>query len=118
MYIPQKSSSPSIEPQTGIVDTQMSLLGLGLKKETMERFRSEPEWGKPIDRYFKRQQECQTVMEDSNVPIKDPIMVDQMVQHFAERGIIKNSRQKWERYLHDNLGENIWEDSKKWHREN
>ena len=51
-------------------------LDLALKKSTMETFRSEPEWTKPIDRYFKRQQECRTIMDDSNVPIKDPIMVD------------------------------------------
>ena len=92
-------------------------IGLKLKKETMEKFRSEPEWELPTDKYFKRQQECQTIMDDSNVPILEPIMVDQMVQHFAERGVIKNSRHKWERHLHDNPTQNNWEDAKKWHRE-
>ena len=43
-------------------------------------------------------------------------MVDQLVTHFAERGVIKESRQKWERHLHDHSNENNWEDVKKWHR--
>ena len=51
------------------------------------------------------------------MPITDDSMIKQMVEHFAESGIVNTSRQKQERYITDYPGnEGDWKEAKKWHR--
>ena len=55
-------------------------------------------------------------MEDSETPISDAQMVDQLVIHMARGQILTKARQKWERNLKETPDQNNWKDTKKWFR--
>ena len=56
-------------------------------------------------------------MAATRTPITDDAMIEQCVEHFAEQGVIPESRQKWERYLEDNQSKvGDWGATKIWYR--
>ena len=63
-------------------------LGITERKETMELFRSGPDWDKTMDTYHARQQKCITIIEDITTPITEDVMVQQLVDHVAKSGIV------------------------------
>ena len=96
--------------------TNYGTIGIKLKDETMELFRSEPDWDSPIDKYYNRQQECQKTMADSTVPISDALMVDTLVTHVAKSGILSRARQKWEQHILETPDDNNWRFAKDYFR--
>ena len=96
--------------------TNYGTIGIKLKDETMELFRSEPDWDSPIDKYYNRQQECQKIMADSTVPISDALMTDTLVSHVAKSGILSRARQKWEQHIRESPEDNNWKFAKDYFR--
>jgi len=96
--------------------TSFGTIGIKLKEETMELFRSEPDWDSTIDKYYNRQQECQKTMADSTVPISNALMVDILVTHVAKSGILSRARQKWEVHILEKPGDNNWKFAKDYFR--
>ena len=91
-------------------------LSIALRQDTMKTFHDAPEWDKPIDVYFNRQQECQKTMEDTRTPITDATMIEEMVVHMAQSGIVNKARQKWERHLEKKPADHNWKFAKNWFR--
>ena len=60
-------------------------------KDLMKRFREPPGMDAPIDKYFRKQQECQLRSQDSDDPITDKGMVIQLTTSLGETGLINNT---------------------------
>ena len=91
-------------------------LGITERENTMNLFRSGPDWTKSIDTLYARQQKCMTIMEDSFTPISENDMVQQLVDHVAKSGIVTKARQKWERHIKANPADRNWKFAKLWFR--
>ena len=92
-------------------------LGLEEQDNQMERFHTPPDWNKQIDTYYFKQQECQEIMEDTDIPITDAMMVYELVAHVSKSGIVTQARQKWTAHIKKNPGDNCWEKAKIWFRQ-
>ena len=62
-------------------------------KELMRRFREPPDMDALIDKYFRKQEECQLRSQDADDPITDKRMAIQLTTHMGETGLINGSEQ-------------------------
>ena len=92
-------------------------LGITERRETMETFRSGPDWEQGVDALYARYQECMETMEDTDTPITENTMVQQLVDHVAQSDIVPRARQKWDKHIKANRGDHNWKFAKKWFRE-
>ena len=86
------------------------LLVIKNKKE----FEEPPDLTRPIDVYYKKQEDCQKLAADSEVAISEPEMVLQMQTHLGSTGMINSKYLKWKRMTKT---ERNWKDGKKYFRE-
>ena len=66
-------------------------------KELMARFREPPDMDVPIDKYFRKQEECQLISQDSDDPITEKGMVIQLTTHLSETGLINKQVTKFKK---------------------
>ena len=92
-------------------------LGLQEQDETMDKFHTPPDWSKEIDTYYFKQQECQEIMEDTDIPITDAMMVHELVLHVAKSVIVPRARKKGASHIKKNRGDNNWKQAKIWFRQ-
>ena len=92
-------------------------LGLQEQDNTMDKFHTPPDWNKQIDTYYFKQQECQEIMEDTDIPITDAMMVHELVSHVSKSAIVTQARQKWASHIKKNPGDNNWKQAKIWFRQ-
>ena len=64
-------------------------------QKLMARFREAPDMDAPIDRYFRKQEECRILSQDSDDPITEKGMVLQLTTHMGESGIINKAVTKF-----------------------
>ena len=83
-------------------------------KDLMKRFREPPDMGAPIDKYFRKQQECRLRSKDSDDPIAEKGMVIQLTTHLGETGLINKQVTKFRNQT--NAAEKTWDNTKKWFR--
>ena len=60
-------------------------------KKTMHKFRLPQDIDLPIDKYFRKKEECQLLSQDSDGPISDKGMVLPLTTHMGEMGLINKS---------------------------
>jgi hypothetical protein len=59
------------------------------------RFAEPPDLSKPIDVYFHKQEKCQQLAADDEVPIREPDMVLQLELHIGGTGMVNTAYTKW-----------------------
>ena len=60
-----------------------------------DRFAEPPDLSKPIDVYFHKQEKCQQLAADGEVPIGEPDMVLQLQLHIGSTGMVNSAYTKW-----------------------
>ena len=83
-------------------------------KGLMRRFREPPDMDAPIDKYFRKQQECQLRSQDAEDPITDKGMVIQLTTHMGETGLINKQVTKFRNQTLPT--DKTWDKAKKWFR--
>ena len=83
-------------------------------KGLMKRFREPPDMDAPIDKYFRKQQECQLRSQDSDDPVTEKGMVIQLTTHMGETGVINKQVTKFRNQME--ATEKTWDKAKKWFR--
>ena len=82
-------------------------------KDLMSKFREPPDMDAPIDKYFRKQQECHLRSQDADDPITDKGMVIQLTTHLGETGLINKQVTKFKKQT---AAEKTWDKAKKWFR--
>ena len=83
-------------------------------QKLMKRFREPPDMDAPIDKYYRKQEECLLLSQDSVDPITDNGMVLQLTTHMGESGIVNKSFTK---FRNQTLPANkTWAKGKVWFR--
>ena len=80
----------------------------------MKRFREPPNMDAPIDKYFRKQEECHLLSQDSEDPITDKGMVVQLTTHMGETGLINKSVTKFRKQT--DPANKTWAKGKIWMR--
>ena len=80
----------------------------------LERFNEPPDMDLPIDTYFSKQEECQEIAEDSDVKIRDEMMVQKLTTHMGKTGLIGSSNYNFKQ---QQPADKTWKKAKKWFRE-
>ena len=60
-------------------------------------FEEPPDLSRPIDVYFKNQEECQSLSADGEIPISEAEMVIQVHTHLGATGLINNKYLVWKK---------------------
>ena len=66
-------------------------------QDLMERFRRPPDMDVPIDKYYRKQEECQLISQDSDDPITDKGMVIMLTTHLSQTGLINKQVTKFKK---------------------
>ena len=82
--------------------------------DLMKRLREPPDMDAPIDRYFRKQQECRLRSQDSDDPITDKGMVIQLTTHLGQTGLINKQVTKFRNQT--DAADKTWDNAKKWFR--
>ena len=82
--------------------------------ELMTCFCEAPDLDVPIDKYFRKQQECQLLPQDSTDPITEQVMVIQLTTLLGASGLIFQAVTKFKNQP-DPL-DKLWEPTKAWMR--
>ena len=82
-------------------------------KDLMNNFREPPDMDAPIDKYFRKQQECHLRSQDADDPISDKGMVIQLTTHLGETGLINKQVTKFKK---QDAADKTWDKGKKWFR--
>ena len=68
----------------------------------------------PIDKYFRKQQECRLRSQDSDDPITDKGMVIQLTTRLGQTGLINKQVTKFRNQT--DTADKTWDNAKKWFR--
>ena len=79
-------------------------------KDLMKRFREPPDMGAPIDKYFRKQQECRLRSQDSDDPITEKGMVIQLTTHLGKTVLINKQVTKFRNQT--NTADKTWDNAK------
>ena len=83
-------------------------------KALMKRFREAPDMNLPIDKYFRKQEECRLLSQDADDPITDKGMVVQLTTHMGETGLVNKSVTKFKKQ--PDQADKTWAKGKVWFR--
>ena len=76
-------------------------------------FEEAPDLSRPIDVYFKKQEECQRLAADGEIPISEAEMVMQVQTHLGATGLINTKYLAWKK---KDAVERKWVTAKKYFR--
>ena len=76
-------------------------------------FEEPPDLSRPIDVYFKKQEECQRLAADGEIPISEAEMVMQVKTHLGAMGLINTNYLAWKK---KSAVERKWAPEKKYYR--
>ena len=77
-------------------------------------FEEAPDMSRPIDVYFCKQERCQEIADDGNIPITDAEMTLMLQQHMGATGLVGSAYTKWRK---KGAAERTWRNAKKYFRE-
>ena len=83
-------------------------------QKLMKRFREPPDMDAPIDKYYRKQEECLLFSQDSVDPITDNGMVLQLTTHMGESDIVNKSVTKFRNQTR--AADKTWAKGKVWFR--
>ena len=66
-----------------------------LMEENVATFAEPPDFSKPIDMYYHKQEWCQLIAADGGVPISDRAMAQLLGLHLGKTGLINLEYTKW-----------------------
>ena len=81
-------------------------------KDLIKRIREPPDMDTQINKYFRKQQECQLRLQDSNDPITNKGMVIQLTTHLSKTGLINKQATKFRNQTE--AADKTWDKAKKW----
>ena len=76
-------------------------------------FEAPPDLSRPIDVYFRKQEECQRLAADSEIPISEAEMVLQVQTHLGATGIVSTKYLAWKKKA---AADRKWAPAKKYFR--